>query len=123
MAFIPILKVSDIGPALQFYSKTLGFEILWGYPDALERKNPSYFGLKFNDAEIHISSFSEDGAFGTAVFVPVPDVDVLYQEFLKNGLKSADPAPVDQTWGQREFYVFDPDKNCLRFGSRLKEKK
>jgi hypothetical protein len=24
-------------------------------------------------------------------------------------------APVDQTWGTREFYVSDPDGNTLRF--------
>ena len=121
MGMIPIVKVKDIGRALDFYTKVLGFEILWGYPNIQDRKNPSYFGLKFNDAEFHVSSFAGDGAFGTAIYVPVIDVDALYENLKKNGLKAADFGPVDQTWGQREIYITDPDNNCLRIGSRIKE--
>jgi uncharacterized glyoxalase superfamily protein PhnB len=41
-------------------------------------------------------------------------VDVLYAEFLAAGVV-VDLPPTDQTWGNREMYVKDADRNCLRF--------
>jgi uncharacterized glyoxalase superfamily protein PhnB len=44
----------------------------------------------------------------------VEDVDALHAELVGRGVR-IDVAPVDQTWGNREMYVKDPDGNCLRF--------
>jgi uncharacterized glyoxalase superfamily protein PhnB len=41
-------------------------------------------------------------------------VDALYAEFLAAGV-AIDLPPVDQTWGVREMYIKDSDRNCLRF--------
>jgi len=41
-------------------------------------------------------------------------VDALYKEFtLKNTI--IDLAPTDQSWGNREMYIKDPDENSIRF--------
>jgi hypothetical protein len=44
----------------------------------------------------------------------VDDVDALHAEFVANDVP-IDSGPVDQTWGSREMYVKDADRNCLRF--------
>ena len=52
------------------------------------------------------------------------DVDALFRSFRARGLQTpgtpdapqeVHEGPIDQTWGTREFYVKDPDKNTLRF--------
>jgi len=48
------------------------------------------------------------------VFLLVDDVDELYAELVAKGIPN-DLQPADQTWGNREMYVRDPDGNCLRF--------
>jgi hypothetical protein len=52
----------------------------------------------------------------------VDDVDERYKTFLKRGLdvtrRTESPvhtAPINQTWGLREFSVTDPDGNSLCF--------
>ena len=52
----------------------------------------------------------------------VDNVDVLYAEFLAQGVPIAEGVPiaggpVDQTWGTGEMYVKDADGNCIRFMS------
>jgi catechol 2,3-dioxygenase-like lactoylglutathione lyase family enzyme len=41
-------------------------------------------------------------------------VDALHAELVARGVV-IDTGPVDQTWGNREMYVKDPDGNSLRF--------
>ena len=54
----------------------------------------------------------------------VDDVDAVFRKFRARGLKTpgnpdqpveVHQGPIDQTWGNREFYVADPDGNSLRF--------
>jgi uncharacterized glyoxalase superfamily protein PhnB len=49
----------------------------------------------------------------TAAFL-VEDVDALHAEFIARGVVIS-LAPTDQTWGNREMYLDDPDGNKLRF--------
>jgi catechol 2,3-dioxygenase-like lactoylglutathione lyase family enzyme len=51
---------------------------------------------------------------GGVVFLIVEDVDMLHTELLAKGVK-IDLAPTNQTWGNREMYVRDPDGNSIRF--------
>jgi uncharacterized glyoxalase superfamily protein PhnB len=51
---------------------------------------------------------------GGVVFLPVDDVDHLFHELSGRGVR-IDLPPTDQTWGNREMYVSDPDGNSLRF--------
>ena len=48
------------------------------------------------------------------LFLLPKDVDALYKEFtLKNTI--IDLTPTDQSWGNREMYIKDPDENSIRF--------
>ena len=51
------------------------------------------------------------------VFVGVEDVDELHKELKAKGVV-IDLEPTDQSWGNREMYVHDPDNNSIRFVHR-----
>ena len=73
-------------------------------------------GLRRDDAWLHVSSFSGDGISGGVVYLLVDDVNKLHDEFLQKSVK-IDLKPTDQTWGNREMYLKDPDGNSIRFVS------
>jgi hypothetical protein len=73
-------------------------------------------------AELQLSRHAGDGVFGSVNRVFVDDVDERYATFRERGLDTAKrpespvhTAPVNQTWGLREFSVIDPDGNHLNF--------
>lgn len=119
---VPIIKVTDLQVAIDFYCATLGFVPEFRY--SAGPAGPYYAGLALEGQQIHLTTFAGDGVRGTAVYFYVEDVDALVGTFLAAGLKTpgkpespVEDGPVDQTWGMREFYVRDPDGNTLRFGS------
>lgn len=121
---VPIIRVSDIRAALEFYCSTLGFVMDFKY--VASPQGPTYAGVSLDGNQIHLSTFSGDGVVGTATYCHVEDVDTLFRKFRQAGLKTPGKAespveegPVNQTWGMREFYVRDPDGNTLRFGSPI----
>ncbi len=116
---IPLLHVSDPVVAEKFYCNNLGFLKTFEYRPFGE-SGPSYFGLMRDGITIHLSSFPEDSKSGSAVVLIVEDVDVLYKEFIsKNTI--FDLVPTDQSWGNREMYIKDPDENSIRFTQWTKQ--
>ena len=120
MTVIPIIRVSSLCNAIRFYTQTLDFELSEG--DA-EQTDPGFATLKRGESYAFLSSFG-DGLIGHAVVVAVPDLDVQIAKLRSRGLVTPDPGTtespvhegaVDQTWGNREFYVDDPDRNTIRF--------
>jgi catechol 2,3-dioxygenase-like lactoylglutathione lyase family enzyme len=120
---IPILKSSNLQTSLSFYLDTLGARLLWRNQRGSE---PGVAAVDWQGHELQISSYQGDGAFGSAVYFQVDDVDAVYSALLARSWKPpsdrgpVDEAPTDQTWGMRELYVRDPDGNCLRFGTPLR---
>ena len=121
---VPIIKVSDIRVALEFYCSTLGFVTDFKYVGSLD--GPAYAGVSIEGKQVHLSTFAGDGVVGTATYCYVDDVDALFRALCQAGLKTpgnpdspVEEEPVDQTWGMREFHVRDPDGNTLRFGSPI----
>jgi catechol 2,3-dioxygenase-like lactoylglutathione lyase family enzyme len=120
---VPILKVTDIRRAIDFYS-TLGFIMDFSYSASPD--GPTYVGVSLDGNQMHLSTFAGDGLAGQATYCYVEDVDALFEKFLERGLKTpgnpdspVEEGPVNQTWGMRELYVRDPDGNTLRFGSPM----
>jgi len=69
-------------------------------------------------ADIQLSRHAGDGVFGSVSRIYVDDVDERYATFRARGLDTTrrpespiHTAPVDQTWGLRQFAVADPDGN------------
>jgi uncharacterized glyoxalase superfamily protein PhnB len=111
---IPVVHVGSSLAAEGFYCQRLGFRREFAYRVDESKADPCYMGLVRDDAWLHISSFSGDGVSGSVVRFEVEDVDALHAELVEKGVR-IDTGPVDQTWGNREMYVKDPDGNSIRF--------
>jgi len=121
MKIVPVIRCSDLERSLRFYTEVLDFERRWPGEEQRERDN-GVIDLVRNGAELQLSRHSGDGVFGSVNRVFVDDVDERYVTFRARGLNTTQRpespihmAPVDQTWGLREFAVTDPDGNNLCF--------
>jgi catechol 2,3-dioxygenase-like lactoylglutathione lyase family enzyme len=111
---IPLLHVANAAAAEEFYCNRLGLRRGFAHrPDGV-KADPCYMGLTRDEVCVHVSSFSGDGVPGGVVNVIVDDLDVLHAELAAKGVR-IDTGPVDQTWGTREMYVKDADRNSIRF--------
>src|SRR5215210_1441691 len=110
---IPVLHVSSSAAAEEFYCDCLGFRKKFSYRP-FGGPAPCYIGLRRDEAELHVSSFSGDGVSSGVVFLVVEDVDALHAELVGKGVEVA-LEPTDQSWGNREMYVEDADGNSIRF--------
>jgi catechol 2,3-dioxygenase-like lactoylglutathione lyase family enzyme len=110
---IPVLHVSSSAVAEEFYCNQLGFRREFANRSETN-PDPCYMGVVRDRARLHLSSFSGDGVSGGCVYLLVDDVDGLHKELLVKNVSIALP-PTDQTWGNREMYVRDPDGNSIRF--------
>jgi catechol 2,3-dioxygenase-like lactoylglutathione lyase family enzyme len=111
---IPLVHVSNSAAAEAFYCDRLGFRREFAHRGDERLADPCYMGLTRDGVWLHLSSFSGDGVAGGVVNLLVDSVDALHSEFVAKGV-AIDLIPTDQTWGTREMYVKDADRNCLRF--------
>jgi catechol 2,3-dioxygenase-like lactoylglutathione lyase family enzyme len=111
---IPVLHVSSAAAAEEFYCNRLGFRREFAYRVDESKADPCYVGLARDEARLHVSSFSGDGVSGAVVYLLVDDIDGLHEELLRKRV-GIELEPIDQTWGNREMYVNDPDGNSIRF--------
>ncbi len=121
MAIIPTVRCRSMRTSLAFYTGVLDFERVDG-DDAFD--DPSFSVLSREGHQLILSSHGGDGSFGQAIAITTNDVNALFRKFRERGLNTpGDPnapravheGPIDQSWGTREFYVDDPDRNTLRF--------
>ena len=111
---IPLLHVSNAAAAQSFYCGLLGFKLEFAHRPQGVDADPCYLGISRDGVWILLSSFSGDGVTGGVVNLLVDDVDALHRDFVGKGV-AIDTPPVDQSWGNREMYVKDADRNSLRF--------
>lgn len=111
---IPVLHVSDSFAIEEFYRKKLGFRRMFAYRSDPSLVDPCYMGLVRDVAILHVSSFPGDAVSGGVVYLSVASVDQLFEELVSRNMQ-IDLKPTDQTWGNREMYVKDPDGNTIRF--------
>jgi catechol 2,3-dioxygenase-like lactoylglutathione lyase family enzyme len=121
MRIVPVIKSRDLDRSVRFYTQVLDFE--WKWPDYKDQELANGVAhLANGGAELQLSRHAGDGAFGSLNRVFVDSVDERYETFRARGLDTTlrpespiHTAPVDQTWGLREFAVTDPDGNGLCF--------
>lgn len=57
------------------------------------------------------------GAWNSRVYAFVDDIEAIHAELAAKGMSTLSQI-LDQTWGNREVGVRDPDKNVITFGQR-----
>ena len=139
---IPVLTVSDVEAALDFY-RLLGFDQIARYDN--------YVILSRRGAELHLTEWDEHDPERTAgvIHLRTPDVDDLYtrlrDELEREGCLYLAPATgltaeltadlearldrgerlvrlheiADKPWGTRQFAVIDPSGNAVHVSRRL----
>src|SRR5688572_24604145 len=112
MKMIPIFRCTDMKKAIAFYTGILDFKLKEQGASA----DDWVVALENGDAELILTSLEGDQKIGIAANVLVNDIDNLFKKYLKRGLdpshKENSPVhqgPLDQSWGNREFYVTDAD--------------
>lgn len=109
---IPILRITDVQRAKQFYRKFLGFEVDWEH--YYEEGAPVYMQVSRDDLVLHLS---ENARFttGTIVFVETVGIDALHEE-LSEKLSPWNPPAISSTpWRTEQMEIEDPFGNLLRF--------
>src|SRR6266567_5177242 len=108
MRTIPVIRCTDVKRSLAFYTSILDFKKK--YPEASDAD--WVVDLVQGDAEIQLSQHAGDGAFGCAINLRLIGVDEFFRQCLARGLDTSGcedspvhRAPVNQTWGIREFYA------------------
>jgi catechol 2,3-dioxygenase-like lactoylglutathione lyase family enzyme len=126
MRIVPVIKTSDLNRSIRFYTEVLDFERKWPEYAEVEIAN-GVADLIMDGAELQLSRHAGDGVFGSLQRIYVDDVDERYNTFRARGLDTSQrpdspihTAPVDQTWGLREFSVTDPDGNGLCFCAAIR---
>ena len=103
----PILPVSNMKRAVQYYVARLGFqEADWG--------TDGFTSLKRDRAGLYLCAGSQ-GCSGTWAWIGVEDVQLLYQEYTTSAARVRH-APRNYPWAL-EMHVEDLDGHVLRFGS------
>ena len=103
----PILRVENIAASLRFYVDLLGFENApWG--------DDEFTNITKDATGIYLCQGAQ-GNPGTWIWVGVDDVNLLYEQYQKLGVKIR-MAPTNFPWAL-EMHVEDPDGHILRLGS------
>ncbi|MFG1357804.1 bleomycin resistance protein [Xanthobacter pseudotagetidis] len=107
----PTFEVADPSAAATWYRDKLGFAVKWSMADyAIVGRD--------DDVEIHFwpRPATRPADHSSSVYVRLDDIDALHAT-MTGAAEGGRISPVqDRDWGMREFYVWDPDGNLLRFG-------
>lgn len=101
------LPVKELGPAIAFYTKVLGFQLVHRKETAVLKRNNATIGLARNDADPEQAS----------VYFAVNGLNRLREEYLAVGLEPG-AIRVDQHEGKsyRLFFAKEPYGVCFCFG-------
>ncbi|HZX26668.1 MAG TPA: glyoxalase superfamily protein [Telluria sp.] len=108
---IPVLRSFSEEKAKEFYLGYLGMQLDWEH--RFEPDMPLYMQVSRGELRLHISEHHGDGVPGSAVFVPVREIDDLLAELRSKNYRHLRPDIVEQDWG-RELHLLDPFGNKIR---------
>jgi catechol 2,3-dioxygenase-like lactoylglutathione lyase family enzyme len=107
----PTFPTADVTKAAEWYRDKLGFKIASLYPDH------GYAIVHRDDIELHFWKCDDrQAAENTSAYFRLDDIEGLHQSMLKAKEGGRIGEVQDRPWGMREFYVWDPDGNLLKFG-------
>ena len=111
----PQLRMTNWNRSRTFYVDGLGFSVDWEH--RFEPGLPVFAQLTRDGLSLFLTEHTGDCQVGGAAYFIVDDVDSMYAEISKRGVRAAEP-PIDTEWNAREMTVVDPDGNRLRFSTR-----
>jgi catechol 2,3-dioxygenase-like lactoylglutathione lyase family enzyme len=109
---IPILRMFSVDLTYAFYLEYLGFELDWEH--RFGDDFPLYAQIRRDSVILHLSEHHGDSTPGSAVFLPVDDIESLHRELQGKQYRYAKPGIDDVGWG-RQLQISDPSGNRLRF--------
>lgn len=112
---IPILRIFDEAKAREFYVGFLRFEVDWEH--RFEPGLPLYMSISRDGCVLHLSEHHGDATPGSALRIPVCDIDALHAGLAAEPYKFARPGIEDRPWG-RDMSVTDPFGNRLVFTTK-----
>lgn len=100
--------------AVKFYSNIPGFEIVYGNSDS------RFVTFKIEDQFLNLEySQNETCNFGRIIF-HVKDVDKTYDQLKQSPFSDRiETKPKDAIWGERFFYIRDPDNHQIAIAKPL----
>jgi predicted enzyme related to lactoylglutathione lyase len=107
---VPILNVQNVPLSIAHYVEKLGFKKDWDWGTP-----PHFASVSRGKTYLYLCQDAQ-GQSGTWMWIPVPDVDALYEELKSRGATIRQP-PTNFPWGSRELNIQDPDGHRLRFAS------
>jgi catechol 2,3-dioxygenase-like lactoylglutathione lyase family enzyme len=115
---VPILRITSVEDAYDFYVGVLGFTIDWEH--RFEPGLPLYAQLSRSGLVLHLSEHAGDGTPGAAVWAAVEDVRALRDELLERLDADGAVGEIDKDApGGPTFEVTDPFENQLRFAQAV----
>jgi catechol 2,3-dioxygenase-like lactoylglutathione lyase family enzyme len=104
----PLLPVTDVPRAVDFYVEKLAFEVGFLYGDP-----PHFAGVNLGAVQVFLQHNLRPG--GSAVAFVVEDADALFEYQSAQGVEVVEP-PGDREYGLRDYLVRDLEGNHLSFG-------
>ena len=102
---VPLLPVTDISIAIEFYQSKLGFDCVY---------NDTVFArMCANDVELYL--WQQDVTPASRCRIMVSDLSSLYGAYLTTGAINSATAVVLQPWGQKDFTLYDLCGNIITF--------
>jgi catechol 2,3-dioxygenase-like lactoylglutathione lyase family enzyme len=124
MRAVPVFWSSDLPRSLAFYTGVLGFSLRWPEHRDLSLSS-GVVDLVCDGAIVQLSIHMGRNPTPSSLNLELEsaeEVNAVWERLTARGLDQSHRvdspvhlAPLDQTWGTREFYVDDPDGNCLCF--------
>lgn len=106
----PTFAAADPSASAAWYRDKLGFAVKF------EMDGYAIVG-RDQEVEIHFWRCADKAiAENTSAYVRTDDIDGLHAEMTGAAEGGRISEVADRDWGMREFYVWDPDGNLLRFG-------
>jgi catechol 2,3-dioxygenase-like lactoylglutathione lyase family enzyme len=110
---IPVLQITSLAEAAEFYIDFLGFRFDWGNDEPPAQH--AYAQVSRDGVQLHLAEESEGGRPGALLFRDMKGLTALHRELVARKGKFA-PTEIRFTpWDSREFEVMDPFGNQLRF--------
>lgn len=107
----PILRVENLSASIDYYVKTLGFELDW-------EVSGIFASVSRGKATLFLAE-KDQGHAGGWVWIGVSDAAALHEDYARRGARIRHP-PTNYEWTY-EMQVEDLDGNVLRFGSEPHE--